>query len=248
MLASGWQEDVAVDALESTLARPPGAEGGAAGAAGCAACARAPDWTNRRLYLDGGDRQGVRPAEQCTTRASSSSADLLSHDECDALVEMASPAWRVGNGRHHTGGRRSSRSHRQRDVFGRGENALIRRIEARIAHCSTGRRTRVRAADPALPGHPVQAALRLFRPGSPARQRSSSAVASGWHPGHVLGPPERAVGRFSGPGPRGRTQRGNAVFFSYEHPTRPPRRCTAARRCSPATNGSPPSGCARTLR
>ncbi|MEZ0308408.1 MAG: 2-oxoglutarate-dependent dioxygenase, partial [Ramlibacter sp.] len=89
MLASGWQEDVAVEAMESTLrghlehqavqqGLPP------------AVAVPDPKLEESPLYLDAGDRQ------VCVLQAMYNPrvvvfGGLLSDEECDALIELARP-------------------------------------------------------------------------------------------------------------------------------------------------------------
>jgi prolyl 4-hydroxylase len=133
MLASGWNEDVAVEAMEATLSEylehqaveqglPP------------ATPVPDPGLDESPLYLDGGDRQ------VCVLQAMYSPrvvvfGGLLSDAECEALIELAKPRLaRSLTVATKTGGEEINDDRTSNGMFfQRGENELVRRIEARIA-------------------------------------------------------------------------------------------------------------------
>ena len=89
MLASGWAEDVAVEAMESTLR---GHLESQAIAQGLPPAVRVPDakLDESPLYLDAGDRR-VHVLQAMYNPRIVVFGDLLSHQECDELIELAAP-------------------------------------------------------------------------------------------------------------------------------------------------------------
>jgi prolyl 4-hydroxylase len=133
MLASGWQEDVAVGALESILR---GHLEQKAVQQGLPPALRVPepDLDESPLYLDGGDRRVCVLQNMYNPRVVVFGG-LLSDEECDGLIALARPRMArsltvsVASGGEEVNADRTSNGM----FFRRGENELVRRIEARIA-------------------------------------------------------------------------------------------------------------------
>ena len=152
-------------------------------------------------------------------------ADLLSADECEALIEAARP--RLARSRTvqtATGGEELNPDRTSDGMFfGRGESPLVQRIEARIAalvnwpvergegiqvlHYRPGAEYKPHYDyfDPAEPGTPT-----ILRRGG---QRVATLVM-------YLNNPQRGGGTtFPDAGLEVMPQRGHAVFFSYDRPS-----------------------------
>ena len=132
MLASGWQEDVAIEAMESTLR---GHLEQQAIAQGLPASVPVPDADidDSPLYLDAGDRK------VCVLQAMHNPrgivfGGLLSDEECEQLIAFAKPRLaRSLTVQTQTGGEEVNADRTRSGMFfQRGENELIRRIEDRI--------------------------------------------------------------------------------------------------------------------
>lgn len=141
MKQSGWDEDVALSALEETLqgfltehargqsAQPQPVQQPAAVAV------PEPDLTQSPSELHLPDGQVVRVVMSMRDPRVVVLADFLSDDECDALREMAAPRLaRSETVDNTTGGSEVNEARTSAGMFfGRGESALIERIEQRIA-------------------------------------------------------------------------------------------------------------------
>ena len=133
MKASGWDEDVAIEAMESTLR---GHLNQQAVAQGLPPAVKVPEPAvgDSPLYLDGGDRQvavlGVMALPRVVVFGG-----LLSDEECDALIALARPRMsRSLTVATKTGGEEVNEDRTSQGMFfQRGETALVRTIEARIA-------------------------------------------------------------------------------------------------------------------
>jgi prolyl 4-hydroxylase len=109
--------------------------------------------------------------------------DLLSGEECEALIELAKPRLaRSLTVATKTGGEEVNADRTSNGMFfQRGENELVKRIEARIARLvnwpeENGEGLQVLHY---RPGHGIQAPLTTTSiPSSPVRRRSSSAGGS----------------------------------------------------------------------
>jgi len=225
MCASGWAEDVAVQALESTLRDhlnqraqtrdlPPPVP------------VPEPDVADAPLYLDAGDRRvavlGVMDQPRVVVLGG-----LLSDDECDGLMEAARPRMSrsltvaTATGGHEVNDDRTSEGM----FFARAENELVARIEARIARLVRW---------PAENGEGIQ--VLHYRPGAeykphydyfdPGASGTPSILRrGGQRVGTVvmyLGEPEKGGGTsFPDVNFQVAPKRGNAVFFSYAraHPS-----------------------------
>ena len=92
MKASGWDEDVAVDAMETTLRGHLEAQSAQPNLPPAVPVPE-PDVANAPLYLDGGDRQVAVLSVMAAPRIVVFGG-LLSDEECDALMEAARPRLR----------------------------------------------------------------------------------------------------------------------------------------------------------
>jgi prolyl 4-hydroxylase len=222
MLASGWNEDVAVEAMETSLR---GHLEQQALEDGLPAGVPVPDarLDEAPLYLDAGDRQ------VCVLQAMYNPrvvvfGGLLSDEECAALIESAKPRLaRSLTVATKTGGEEINADRTSNGMFfQRGETELIRRIEARIARLvnwpeENGEGLQVLHY---LPGTEYKPHYDYFDPGEPGTptilkrggQRVGTLIM-------YLGEPEKGGGTsFPDVHLEVAPKRGNAVFFSYERP------------------------------
>ena len=132
MLASGWQEEVAIEAMESTLREHLEAK---AVADGLPPAVPVPDpkLDDSPLYVDAGDKR-VYVVQNMYNPRVVVFGDLLSAEECEALIEAAKPRMaRSLTVATKTGGEEVNDDRTSNGMFfQRGENELIRRIEERI--------------------------------------------------------------------------------------------------------------------
>ncbi len=225
MLASGWSEDVAVEAMESTLR---GHLENQAVQQGLPPAVPVPDpnLDESPLYLDGGDRK-VAVLQAMYNPRVVVFGGLLSDEECEQLIALARPRLaRSLTVATKTGGEEVNADRTSNGMFfQRGENELVRRVEERIArlvnwpvengeglqvlHYSGGAEYKPHYDyfDPSEPGTPT-----ILRRGG---QRVGTVVM-------YLGEPEKGGGTvFPDVHLEVAPKRGNAVFFSYEraHPS-----------------------------
>ena len=222
MLASGWQEDVAADALESTL-RSHLEEKAVQQGLPPAIPVPDPDLDEAPLYLDAGDRR------VCVLQAMYHPrvvvfGGLLSDEECEALIELAKPRLaRSLTVATATGGEEVNADRTSHGMFfRRAENELVRRIEARIARLVNW---------PQENGEGLQ--ILHYRPGAeykphydyfdPAQPGTASVLQRGGQRVATLviylGEPEKGGGTvFPDVHLEMAPKRGNAVFFTYERP------------------------------
>ena len=217
MRASGWQEEVALEAIAQALEPPPGT------AAAGASPVPEPPLDAAPAFVRAGDRDVAVLAQMRLPRVVVFGG-LLADDECDRLVAAAHPRLaRSETVRQTTGG---SEVHAARTSHGmffqREEDALIARIERRIAallhwplergeglqvlHYGPGARYEPHHDyfDPAQPGTP-----RIVERGG---QRVATVVM-------YLNTPQRGgATRFPDVGLEVGAVKGNAVFFSYDRP------------------------------
>jgi prolyl 4-hydroxylase len=132
MLASGWQEDVAIEAMESTLREHLEAKAVAEGLPPAVPVPE-PKLDESPLYVDAGDRR-VYVVQNMLNPRVVVFGDLLSDEECEALIEAAKPRLaRSLTVATKTGGEEINDDRTSNGMFfQRGENDLIRRIEDRI--------------------------------------------------------------------------------------------------------------------
>lgn len=225
MKDSGWQEDVAIDALETTLRVHLEQQAQAQGLP-AAVPVPEPDLGESPLYLDAGDRQ-VCVLQSVVQPRIVVFGGLLSDEECDQLMALAQPRMsRSLTVSTKTGGEEVNADRTSNGMFfQRGENELVRRIEDRIARLvrwpvENGEGLQVLQYgagaeykphydyfDPKEPGTPT-----ILRRGG---QRVGTIVM-------YLGEPDKGGGTtFPDIGLEVAPKRGNAVFFSYDraHPS-----------------------------
>lgn len=135
MTEAGWQEDVALEALESTLRSHLESQALAqAPALPPATSVPEPDLGESPLYVDTGDRR-VHVLQSLANPRIVLFGDLLSDQECDALIEAARPRMaRSLTVATNSGGEEVNADRTSNGMFfRRGETELVQRIEARIA-------------------------------------------------------------------------------------------------------------------
>ncbi len=225
MLDSGWSEEVAVEAMESTLRGHLNQQAVEQGLP-AAVPVPEPDLAEAPLYLDAGDRQ------VCVLQAMGSPrvvvfGGLLSDEECTALIELAKPRLaRSLTVASKTGGEEVNADRTSNGMFfQRGESDLIRRIEARIARLvnwpeENGEGLQVLHYQPGTEYKPHYDYFDPGEPGTPTilkrgGQRVGTLIM-------YLGEPEKGGATlFPDVHLEVAPKRGNAVFFSYEraHPS-----------------------------
>ncbi len=232
MKASGWQEDVAIAAMEDTLRAHLAAKAASQGAAPAPATAQdppaagalpEPSLEGSPLYLDLGDRR-VPVLQVMKDPRVVVLGDLLSGEECDALIEQARPRMaRSLTVATQTGGEELHVDRTSNGMFfQRGETPLIERIEARLARLANW---------PVENGEGLQ--VLQYRPGAeykphydyfdPAEPGTATILRRGGQRVATiviyLSEPERGGGTtFPDVKLEVAPKRGNAVFFSYDRP------------------------------
>lgn len=222
MRASGWDEDVAIEAMESTLREHLDERAQAQGLPPAVPVPE-PELDGEPLYLDAGDRRVAVLASLVQPRIVVFGG-LLDDAECEALIAAARPRLSrsltvaTASGGEEVNADRTSEGM----FFARGESPLLARVEARIARllrwpAENGEGLQVLCYrpgaeykphhdyfDPQLPGTPT-----LLRRGG---QRVATLVI-------YLGEPEQGGATvFPEVSLSVAPRRGNAVFFSYERP------------------------------
>jgi prolyl 4-hydroxylase len=225
MLASGWNEDVAIEAMESTLRAHVEAT---AVQQGLPPAVPVPDANldESPLYVDAGDRQ------VCVLQAMYEPrvivfGGLLSDEECEQLIELAKPRLaRSLTVATKTGGEEVNADRTSNGMFfQRGENDLVRVIETRIAKLlnwpqENGEGLQVLHYTPGTEYKPHYDYFDPNEPGTPTilkrgGQRVGTVIM-------YLGEPEKGGGTsFPDVHMEVAPRRGNAVFFSYDraHPS-----------------------------
>jgi prolyl 4-hydroxylase len=220
--ASGWDEDVAIEAMEETLRGHLNEQAVAQGLPPAVPVPE-PDIGDSPLYLDGGDRQVAVLSMMALPRVVVFGG-LLSDAECDALIAAAKPRMsRSMTVATKTGGEEINADRTSQGMFfQRGETELVRRIEARIARLlnwpvENGEGMQVLQY---VPGTEYKPHFDYFDPDEPGTP--TILKRGGQRVGTVvmyLNEPEKGGGTtfpnvFFEVAPK----RGNAVFFSYERP------------------------------
>ena len=222
MRASGWAEDVAVQAIEDTLS---GFLAEHAKAAGLPAPVPVPgpDLTESPLWLDAGDRR-VQVLMTMTQPRVVVFGSLLSDEECEGLVALARPRLvRSETVQTETGGSEVNPLRTSSGMFfARGENPVCARIEARIASL---------LAWPLENGEGLQVLHYLpgaeYRPHhdyfDPAKSGTAAILKrGGQRVGSLvmyLNAPDKGGGTtFPDAALEVAPIKGNAVFFSYDRP------------------------------
>ncbi len=222
MREAGWSEDVAIDAMESTLREHLEQTAQAAGLP-AAVTVPEPALDDTPLYLDAGDRRVHVLSAQLQPRVVVF-GNLLSDVECEALIELARP--RMARSRTvatKTGGEEINVDRTSDGMFfQRGETELIQRIEARIAALlrwplQNGEGLQILRYGPGAEYKPHYDYFDPAEPGTPSiLKRGGQRVATLVM---YLGEPERGGGTvFPDVHLEVAPKRGNAVFFSYDRP------------------------------
>ncbi|MES3003590.1 MAG: 2OG-Fe(II) oxygenase [Pseudomonadota bacterium] len=222
MLASGWNEDVAVQAMESTLR---GHLEEQAVQQGLPAGVKVPEppLDESPLYVDAGDRQVCILQSMVSPRVIVFGG-LLSDEECEELIELAKPRLaRSLTVSIKTGGEEVNADRTSNGMFfQRGENDIVRRIESRIARLvqwpeENGEGLQVLHYRPGTEYKPHYDYFDPKEPGTPTiLKRGGQRVATIVM---YLGEPEKGGGTtFPDVHLEVAPKRGNAVFFSYERP------------------------------
>ena len=222
MLASGWSQDIAVEAMESTLR---GHLDEKAVAPGLPPPVDVPDLqlAESPLYVDAGDRR-VHVLNVMENPRIVVFGNLLSDQECDELIELAKPRLaRSLTVASQTGGEEVNESRTSNGMFfQRGETGVVKRLEVRLAcllnwpeengeglqilHYRPGAEYKPHFDyfDPAEAGTPT-----ILKRGG---QRVATIVM-------YLAEPEKGGGTtFPDVNLVVAPKRGNAVFFSYDRP------------------------------
>ena len=220
MKASGWDEDVAVDAMETTLRGHLEAQS-AQPSLLPAVPVPEPDVANAPLYLDGGDRQVAVLSVMAAPRIVVFGG-LLSDEECDALMEAARPRLRRSlTVATKTGGEEINADRTSQGMFfQRGESDLVLRIDARIAKLINwpevnGEGIQVLQYVPGTEYKPHYDYFDPAEPGTPTiLQRGGQRVGTVVM---YLSEPDNGGGTvFPDVQLTVAPKRGNAVFFSYD--------------------------------
>jgi prolyl 4-hydroxylase len=222
MVTAGWNEDVAVQAMEGTLR---GHLDEQAVQQGLPAAVSVPDadLDDAPLYLDGGDRR-VHVVQAMYNPRVVVFGGLLSDEECEGLIELAKPRLaRSLTVATDTGGQEVNQDRTSNGMFfQRGENELVQRIEARIARLvnwpiENGEGLQVLHYRPGTEYKPHYDYFDPEQPGTPTiLKRGGQRVATIIM---YLAEPEKGGGTvFPDVHMEVAPKRGNAVFFSYERP------------------------------
>jgi prolyl 4-hydroxylase len=225
MIASGWAEDVAVDAMEETLRGHLEAEAQAKGLPASVTVPE-PKLDESPLYLDGGDRK-VCVLQTVADPRIIVFGNLLSDEECEQLIALAKPRLaRSLTVQTKTGGEEINADRTSNGMFfQRGETELVRRIEQRIANLvnwpeENGEGLQILQYGPGAEYKPHYDYFDPNEPGTPTilkrgGQRVGTLVM-------YLGEPEKGGGTvFPDVHLEVAPKRGNGVFFSYAraHPS-----------------------------
>lgn len=222
MKASGWAEDVAIEAMESTLRGHLDEQARAQGLPPAVPVPE-PDVADSPLYLDAGDRRVAVLGVLATPRVVVFGG-VLGDEECAALMEAARPRLaRSLTVVTETGGEQVSDDRTSQGMFfERGESELVQRIEQRIARLvnwpvENGEGIQVLRYGPGTEYKPHHDYFDPDEPGTPTLlQRGGQRVGTVVM---YLGEPERGGGTvFPAAHFEVAPKRGNAVFFSYERP------------------------------
>lgn len=222
MRASGWDEDVAIEAMESSLRDHLEGQAQAQGLPPAVPVPE-PDLDDDPLYLDAGDRRVAVLASLAQPRIVVFGG-LLDDAECEALIAAARPRLSrsltvaTGSGGEEVNADRTS----QGMFFTRGESPLVARVEARIARLlrwpvENGEGLQVLCYRPGAEYKPHHDYFDPQLPGTPTilcrgGQRVATLVI-------YLGEPEKGGATvFPELQLEVAPRRGNAVFFSYERP------------------------------
>jgi prolyl 4-hydroxylase len=223
MLASGWNEDVAVAAMESTLRghlqqQQPASDG-------LPVPITVPDLKlgESPLYIDAGDRV-VHVLNVMNNPRIVVIGNLLSDQECDDLIALARPRLaRSLTVATKTGGEEVNDDRTSSGMFfQRGEHEVVRRLEARLARLldwpeENGEGLQILHYRPGAEYKPHYDYFDPVEPGTPTiLKRGGQRVATIVM---YLAEPEKGGGTtFPDVGLEVAPKRGNGVFFSYDRP------------------------------
>ena len=222
MLASGWNEDVAVAAMESTLRghlkEKPAADD-------LPAPITVPDFKlgESPLYLDAGDRV-VHVLNSMNNPRIVVIGNLLSDQECDDLIALAKPRLaRSLTVATKTGGEEVNDDRTSSGMFfQRGEHEVVRRLESRLARLldwpeENGEGLQILHYRPGAEYKPHYDYFDPVEPGTPTiLKRGGQRVATIVM---YLAEPDKGGGTtFPDVGLEVAPKRGNGVFFSYDRP------------------------------
>lgn len=227
MLQAGWQESVALDAMESALQAHLGAAAARSAAAPaavtCTAARPGLDLSGSPRAIDLGDRVvTVHVSLRCPRLAVL--GNLLSAEECDALIQAAQPRLKRSRTVQTRTGAEELNADRTSDgmFFRRGETRLIQRIEARLSRLvhwpvENGEGLQVLRYGPGAEYKPHYDYFDPHAAGTPRLcERGGQRVATIVM---YLNEPVRGGGTvFPDAGLEVMPQRGHAVFFAYDRP------------------------------
>ncbi|XAH25050.1 2OG-Fe(II) oxygenase [Xylophilus sp. GW821-FHT01B05] len=222
MIDSGWQEAVAVQALETTLRGHLEQQAVAQGQPPASRVPQ-PELHDSPLYLDVGDRQ-VHVLQSMADPRIVVFGNLLSDEECAALIADAEPRMKRSLTVATKTGGEELNADRTSDgmFFSRGETPVVARLEARIARLldwpvENGEGLQVLHYRPGAEYKPHYDYFDPGEPGTPSiLRRGGQRVATLLV---YLNEPERGGGTtFPDVHLEVAPKRGNAVFFSYERP------------------------------
>lgn len=220
MLTSGWQEDVAIQAMETTLQAHLGRQPVAASQH---TPVPEPDLADGPQTLDLGDRL-VQVLTVVAHPRVVVLGNFMSHEECDALIAAATPRLaRSLTVATKTGGEEVNPDRTSNGMFfRRGENDIVSRVEARLARLTRwpvthGEGIQVLHYGPGAEYKPHYDYFDPKEPGTPTiLQRGGQRVGTVVM---YLNTPERGgATTFPDIGLEVAPQKGNAVFFSYAQP------------------------------
>ncbi|TWO68883.1 2-oxoglutarate-dependent dioxygenase [Caenimonas sedimenti] len=227
MLASGWTEDVAVEAMEATLRghlESKAAEQDQSQPQPVPV--PEPALAESPLYIDAGDRQ-VCVLQTVSDPRIVVFGNLLSDEECDALIALAKPRLaRSLTVATKTGGEEVNADRTSNGMFfQRGEHEVVRRLEQRIARLvnwpeENGEGLQILQYGPGAEYKPHYDYFDPVEPGTPTiLKRGGQRVATLVM---YLGEPTKGGGTvFPDIHLEVAPKRGNGVFFSYDraHPS-----------------------------
>jgi prolyl 4-hydroxylase len=222
MLASGWNEDVAVEAMEVTLRGHLESEAVANGLPPAVKVPE-PQLDESPLYIDTGDRR-VAVLQTMADPRVVVFGGVLSDEECEQLIALARPRLaRSLTVATKTGGEEVNADRTSNGMFfQRGETELVRRIERRLAALvnwpeENGEGLQILQYGPGAEYKPHYDYFDPAEPGTPTilkrgGQRVGTIVM-------YLAEPAKGGGTvFPDVHLEVAPKRGNAVFFSYERP------------------------------
>jgi prolyl 4-hydroxylase len=222
MRASGWNEDVAVEAMETTL-RGHLEDNAVQQGLPPAVAVPDPKMAESPLYLDAGDRR-VHVLQNMYNPRVVVFGNLLSDEECEELIGLAKPRLaRSLTVATKTGGEEVNDDRTSSGMFfQRAENDLVRRIETRIAKLvnwpeENGEGLQILHYRPGAEYKPHYDYFDPVEPGTPSiLKRGGQRVATLVM---YLGEPDKGGGTtFPDVHLEVAPKRGNAVFFTYERP------------------------------